>query len=85
MGPLEGLAIKMKIRLSLVLFIALVAASTLSVAALSAAGQDSKTNNNSAQGAEDLRAKLLEVQVKESELQARARLRLRLRPLERQQ
>jgi hypothetical protein len=63
----------MKIRLSLVLFIALVAVSTLGVAALDAAAQDSKANNNSAQSAEDLRTKLLEVQVKESELQARTR------------
>src|SRR6266850_3909382 len=63
----------MKIRLSLVLFIALVAASTLGAAALDAAAQESKDNHNSAQAAEDLRAKLLEVQVKESELQARAR------------
>src|SRR6266576_2967000 len=63
----------MKIRLSLVLFIALVAASTLGVAAVSAAGQDSKADNNSAQGAEDLRAKLLEVKDKESELQSRTR------------
>ena|ERR1700730_11118678 len=60
-------------RLSLVLFIALVAASTLGAAALDAAAQDSKGNNNSAQAAEDLRAQLLEVQVKESQLQARAR------------
>ena len=58
----------MKIRLSFVLFVALVAGSMLGAGA-----QDSKGNNSSAQGAEDLRAKLLEVQVKESELQARAR------------
>ena len=63
----------MKSRLSFVLFVALVAGSMLGVAALDAAAQDSKANNNSAQGAEDLRAKLLEVQVKESELQNRAR------------
>ena len=63
----------MKIRLSLVLFIALVAAATLGAAALDAAAQDSKDSNNSAQAAEDLRAKLLEVQAKESQLQARAR------------
>lgn len=63
----------MKIRLSLVLFIALVAAATLGAAALDAAAQDSKDNNNSAQAAEDLRARLLEVQAKESQLQARAR------------
>ena len=63
----------MQIRLSFVLFIALVAASTLGAAALEAAAQDSKANNNSAQAADDLRGKLVEVQVKESELQARAR------------
>jgi len=60
-------------RLSLVLFIAVVAASTLGAAALDAAAQDSEGNSNSAQAAENLRAQLLEVQVKESELQARAR------------
>ena len=60
-------------RSSLVLYIALVAASTLGAAALDAAAQDSKGNNNSAQAAEDLRAQLLDVQVKESQLQARAR------------
>jgi len=45
----------MKIGSSFVLFIALVAASTLGAAALDAAAQDSKGNNNSAQSAEDLR------------------------------
>ena len=58
----------MKRALSLILFIALVATSTFEAAA-----QGSKSNINSAQAAEDLRAQLLDVQAKESELQTRAR------------
>lgn len=56
----------MKLKLVLILFVALIAAS-----AVEAVAQGNKENTNSAQTAEDLRAQL-EVQAKESELQARA-------------
>jgi hypothetical protein len=62
----------MNLRLSLILLVAFAASSTLGFAAHVAA-QGSKSNTNSGQAAEDLRAQLLDVQAKESELQARAR------------
>jgi hypothetical protein len=62
----------MKTRLSLILFIAFAAASTLGIAKQVAA-QGSRNNTNSAQAAEDLRGQLLDVQAKESELQVRLR------------
>jgi uncharacterized protein YlxW (UPF0749 family) len=62
----------MKTRQSLILLITFAAASVLGIATQVAA-QDSKGNTNSAQAAEDLRAKLLDVQAKESELQTRLR------------
>ncbi|MGI9067706.1 MAG: hypothetical protein ACR2HX_15075 [Pyrinomonadaceae bacterium] len=61
----------MKLRLSLILLVAFAAAFALGIATQVAA-QDSRSNTNSAQAEEDLRAQLLDIQVKESELQARA-------------
>ncbi len=58
----------MKLRFSLVLFIAVV--TTL---AFDAAAQSSKAESKSAQSAEELRLQLLEVEARESELQVRAR------------
>jgi hypothetical protein len=62
----------MKLRLSLILLVTFAASSTLGFAS-HAAPQGTKSNANSAQAAEDLRAQSLDVQAKESELQARAR------------
>jgi len=55
-------------KLSLILFIVLVTASSFGVAA-----QDTKDKSNPARAAEDLRSQLHEVEAKESDLQARAR------------
>jgi hypothetical protein len=55
-------------KLSLILLIVLVTASSFDAAA-----QGSKDNSNPAQAAEDLRLQLVEIESKESELQTRAR------------